>query len=209
MEAKFYYVHDPMCSWCWGYNPTWKRLKDQLPTSVKLEYLVGGLAPDSDVDMPMEMQQGLQRTWQQISAQLGTHFNFDFWTKNKPRRSTYPACRAVIAADIMNGAGGAMVDEIQKAYYLNAMNPSNHDVLQKLAINIGLDGSVFLETLKNHNTEAKFSEQLDFVRQLPVNGFPSLVLSINGHNMPVVLDYIDEQKSLADLLDKLKSYGLN
>ena len=28
----------------------------------------------------------------------GVRFNFDFWTHCTPKRSTYPACRAVIAA---------------------------------------------------------------------------------------------------------------
>ncbi|MCP4060185.1 MAG: DsbA family protein, partial [Pseudoalteromonas sp.] len=22
-QTKLIYVHDPMCSWCWGYKPTW------------------------------------------------------------------------------------------------------------------------------------------------------------------------------------------
>ncbi|MBE8572891.1 DsbA family protein, partial [Vibrio sp. OPT46] len=31
MDIKLYYVHDPMCSWCWGYKPTLDKLKQQLP----------------------------------------------------------------------------------------------------------------------------------------------------------------------------------
>ncbi|MDF4306582.1 DsbA family protein, partial [Vibrio parahaemolyticus] len=27
MDIKLYYVHDPMCSWCWGYKPTIEKLK--------------------------------------------------------------------------------------------------------------------------------------------------------------------------------------
>jgi protein-disulfide isomerase-like protein with CxxC motif len=56
----------------------------------------------------------------------GTEFNFDFWTKCQPRRDTYKACRAVIAASQQN-AEEAMIEAIQKAYYLRAMNPSEHD----------------------------------------------------------------------------------
>ncbi|MFT6977114.1 MAG: putative protein-disulfide isomerase, partial [Shewanella psychromarinicola] len=25
-NTTLYYVHDPMCSWCWGYRPTWDTL---------------------------------------------------------------------------------------------------------------------------------------------------------------------------------------
>ena len=26
-KATLYYVYDPMCSWCWGYKPTWDKVK--------------------------------------------------------------------------------------------------------------------------------------------------------------------------------------
>ena len=65
---------------------------------LSIEYKVGGLAPDSDEPMPLDMQQFLQQTWHRIEQQLGTKFNHDFWHTAQPRRSTYPACRAVLVA---------------------------------------------------------------------------------------------------------------
>ena len=53
MQAILYYLHDPMCSWCWGYRPTWLKLKAALPHYVQVEYLLGGLAPDNDEPMPV------------------------------------------------------------------------------------------------------------------------------------------------------------
>jgi putative protein-disulfide isomerase len=101
-NTTLYYVHDPMCSWCWGYRPTWDtlqaQLQQQLGQQLTIKYLAGGLAPDSDLPMPRPMQQILQQTWQKITQQLGTKFNHDFWHLCQPRRSTYPACRASIIA---------------------------------------------------------------------------------------------------------------
>ena len=100
-SARLIYVYDPMCSWCWGYKPTWlalqQQLNEQIP-SLKIDYRLGGLAPDSDVAMPQDMQQFLSQTWHKISAQLGTEFNHGFWQECQPRRSTYPACRACLIA---------------------------------------------------------------------------------------------------------------
>jgi len=98
MDTLFY-VHDPMCSWCWGFAPTFETVLSELPNSVKVNHLLGGLAPDSNDPMPESMQLSLQQTWQRIAEVIpGTEFNFDFWTQNAPRRSTWPSCRAVIAA---------------------------------------------------------------------------------------------------------------
>jgi len=100
-SAQLFYVHDPMCSWCWGYRPTWQvlqqALKQRFPT-LTINYLVGGLATDSNDPMPRDMQQLLKQTWQKIADQLDTTFNFDFWDLCQPRRSTYPACRASLVA---------------------------------------------------------------------------------------------------------------
>ncbi|MFT5132007.1 MAG: putative protein-disulfide isomerase, partial [Gammaproteobacteria bacterium] len=99
MSAILYYFHDPMCSWCYAFHPTLLRLKTKLPDNIELRYVLGGLSPDEDELMPESMQLSIKDHWQRIQQVVpGTKFNFDFWNVCKPRRSTYPACRAVIAA---------------------------------------------------------------------------------------------------------------
>ena len=96
---KLYYVHDPMCSWCWAFRPVLLELKAKLPDTIEFIRLLGGLAADSDDPMPEETRHYVMDNWKRIQQQLpDTEFNYDFWTTCTPRRSTYPACRAVIAA---------------------------------------------------------------------------------------------------------------
>ena len=125
---KLIYVHDPMCSWCWGYKPTWQKLESALANILPIEYRIGGLAADSDQPMSADMQLQLQAIWQKISSQLGTEFNFDFWRDCQPRRSTYPSCRAALIARSFNKEP-QMIAAIQQAYYLQAQNPSDEAVL--------------------------------------------------------------------------------
>ena len=130
-KLTLFYIHDPMCSWCWGYRPTWQLLKSKLPETIGVNYVLGGLAPDTDQPMPQELQHTIQGHWQRITAELGTEFNFEFWKKCKPRRSTYPACRAVIAAKNQDSEM-QMIEAIQRAYYLRAMNPSDVSTLTNI-----------------------------------------------------------------------------
>ena len=60
MNTRLYYLHDPMCSWCWGYRFVWDKLQQNLPTSIVVEYVAGGLAPDSDEPMPISQQRMIQ-----------------------------------------------------------------------------------------------------------------------------------------------------
>ena len=185
---KLIYVHDPMCSWCWGYKPTWQKLEAALVNILPIEYRVGGLAADSDQPMGTDMQLQLQGIWQKISSQLGTEFNFNFWRECQPRRSTYPSCRAALIARGFNKEP-QMIAAIQQAYYLQAQNPSDEDVLIKLSEKIGLDASLFAQHLHSNELKRRFDDELNYVRSLPIQGFPSLVLIKNNRAYPIAINY--------------------
>ena len=96
---RLFYIHDPMCSWCYAFSASLQGLQQDLPASIKFVYLLGGLAPDTSTPMPIDMQQAIQQSWRRIETTVpGVDFNFDFWRLNTPVRSTYPACRALLAA---------------------------------------------------------------------------------------------------------------
>ncbi|WNC67490.1 DsbA family protein [Thalassotalea nanhaiensis] len=193
-KPTLYYVYDPMCSWCWGYRPTWQTLQEQLQPLVNIQYKVGGLAPDSDVPMPTDMQNFLQQTWHKIATHLGTEFNHDFWTSCQPRRSTYPACRAMLIARQHN-LEQEMYLAVQQAYYLNAKNPSNIDTLVSLATELGLDAAMFEQQMLSNEVQLQLIDEIGFVSDMPIRGFPSLVLSINGELKAIPIDYQHWQTS--------------
>lgn len=192
-EITLYYLHDPMCSWCWGFRPTWQKLIRQLPSTVKPVYVLGGLAPDTDNPMPEQMQLNIQDTWKQIQHDIpGTRFNFDFWSQCTPRRSTYPACRAILAARKQNpSADLKMLLAIQQCYYLEARNPSDADVLIDLASNIKLDVNQFKQDLVSDEINQQLLKELELCQRLEVNSFPGLVLQVFNKNHHIHIDYVN------------------
>lgn len=203
-----YYIYDPMCSWCWGYSPTWLLLQKKLEPFVQINTLVGGLAEDSNVPMPEEMQHFLQQTWKKISAELGTQFNFDFWSQCQPKRSTYPSCRAVLIAR-QHHKEQAMCLAVQEAYYLHAQNPSEVNTLTKIAVSIGLDGDSFAREINSDRVNQQLVSEIAKVRTMPVQGFPSLVLSVGGEQFPVRVDYKNWQTNYDVILSILKKVDPN
>ena len=170
-----YYFHDPMCSWCWGFRPVWLSLQQNLPGTVRVKYVLGGLAADSSQPMPEKLRVMIKSTWLHIQEELGTEFNFDFWAKNTPQRSTYPACRAVIAAH-QQGKEVEMITAIQKAYYLRALNPSDACILQQLAKEVALNEFDFNRELLSEKTEQTLKKQIAQAKRWRVPGYPSMVL---------------------------------
>ena len=217
MKATLFYLHDPMCSWCWGFRPVWDQVQEALENEfpeLDVVYVVGGLAPDCDEPMPITMRTAIENYWKRIAAELGTTFNYAFWTENTPRRSTYLACRAVLAAKRQH-LEHEMVDAIQQGYYLRAMNPSDEGVLIQLAGEVLAQGhgslDQFCADLRSETIEKELQHDIrqsrKFQGQGLAGGFPSLVLSLidkEKQSFRIEIDYKDANAVLMQVKEYLQ-----
>ena len=205
MNATLYYVHDPMCSWCWAFKKIYEDIIIGLPDKVNVKRLLGGLAPDTEEYMSEEMQDYIKNHWQTIQDKVpGIKFNFDFWDKCKPRRATHSACRAVIAARNQ----GSEYDEkmtlaIQQGYYLHARNPSDHETLISFASEMNLDRELFTCDLISSETEKVLNQEIHFSQQLGVTGLPYLLLKINGSRIWIPTNYTNSEEMLTAIRGNL------
>jgi putative protein-disulfide isomerase len=191
MKKTLYYIYDPMCSWCYAFKSVLKQLRTDLPIDIDFHTVLGGLAPDSQETMPQEIQKHVQHAWRTIEKKCpDIRFNFDFWHKTTPRRSTYPACRAVLAAK-QQGVNfeQKMVEAIQTAYYQDAQNPSLDQTLFACAEKIGLQSSQFQQDYSSTLIEVQLQAELQLTRRLNVSSFPSLRLEVSTSVWPIPIDY--------------------
>ena len=190
-STTLFYIHDPMCSWCWGFSHTWNKVKNSLPSEINVQYVLGGLAPDSSEVMPNKMREYIQMNWHKIEQKIpGVSFNYTFWDSCTPKRSTYPACRAVIAVKNQNTElEQTMVKLIQQAYYLDAKNPSEDDVLISLAKTLDLDIKQFTQDLNSEPTQQLLSNDIALMQSMGVSSFPSLVLQTTNRIKSITIDY--------------------
>ncbi len=191
-----------MCSWCWAFKPTWQKILTKLPENLTIEYLLGGLAPDDNKPMSPVTLKLVIDNWRRVQdIAPATEFNYEFWRLNIPKRSTYIACRAVISARMQNPKfERAMIDEIQYAYYLKAQNPSEEIVLFDLAGKIGLNVETFKKDLNSPKVNNYLDKEIEFSRMMPINGFPSLVLSKNDTLTQIRINYINANFTINQII---------
>lgn len=194
MQAEnntLYYIYDPMCSWCYAFEQSLGILQQQLTPDLDFKAILGGLAADTQTPMPLATQGMIQQAWQQIENTVpNVQFNFDFWTKNTPLRSTYPACRAILAAENQAAElAEPMRQLIQRAYYQDAKNPSLNDTLIACAAQLALNIDQFKKDLLSLAIDIKLSEQRHFSRLLGVSSYPSLRLVLKSEIYTIPIDY--------------------
>jgi len=201
MTTTIFYIHDPMCSWCWAFRPALDALNANLPNHLHLEYILGGLAKDTNDPMPEDLRHQIKNHWHTIQTRIPeTKFNFEFWDKCHPRRSTYPACRAVLVAKTQNiRFEEPMILAIQHAYYLQARNPSDTETLIELADDIGLDIERFSTELNSEKTQDLLKHEINFSRKIGGNAFPMLLLASNDIYHQIQIDYHHPNNMLEEI----------
>jgi len=203
-----YYIYDPMCSWCYAFEQSLSALQKQLPTELNFKSVLGGLAADTKTPMPIETQAMIQQAWQQIENTVpNVRFNFDFWVKNTPLRSTYPACRAILAVEKQAPElAESMRQRIQHTYYQEAKNPSLNETLITCAAQLALNIDQFSKDLLSLDINIKLAEQRHFSQSLGVNSYPSLRLVLNAETYTLPIDYVEIDSTLEQINKLLNSH---
>jgi len=190
-SATLYYIADPMCSWCWGFREAFEGVEARLHGDLCVQWVMGGLAPDSTEPMDEGTRGYVQSAWHAVEAKSGAPFNHDFWKLCKPRRSTWPACRAVLAAEALQpGAGRRMFAGIQRAYYTEARNPSDVETLAEIATEIGLTDADFAARIDASEAHQALERDLELRGALGISGYPSVVLERDGQRSVLTRGYV-------------------
>ena len=77
-----------------------------------------------------------------------------------------------------------MTRAIQQAYYRNAQNPSDKDVLIHLAENLGLDKQQFISDIESKEVDDELMAEIEQAREMFVESYPNLVLEVDGELLP-------------------------
>lgn len=205
MNTSLYYIHDPLCSWCYAFKTSLAALKQALPPGIRFTRLLGGLAADTTEPMPPALRQSIQQAWRRIEQTVpGVTFNFAFWSDNTPIRSTYPACRSLLAAR-KQGAEfeDRLLARIQEAYYQQAQNPALDATLLECASRAGLNDRQFELDYRSHDVDRQLRQEIKTARSLGVRSYPSLILEQNGDVSAIAVDYLNYRTMLDDIERRL------
>jgi putative protein-disulfide isomerase len=201
MKARLLYVMDPMCSWCWGFAPVVEALAEQArPYGVPLHLVVGGLRRERAA-MDASARVRTLSYWQSVEEATGQLFTIDNALPDGFVYDTEPACRALVAARALDKeAVWPLAKLIQHAFYIENRDVTQPAVLIELAENIGLPRIEFAPMFDAPYTRAATQADFDWVLNLGIAGFPTL-LAERGGQLALVTNGYQPLSSLSELLN--------
>lgn len=178
---------DPVCTWCWGSEPTLKKLEAVYKDNIKISFVMGGLVRDirefSDPANgiggdPIETNKNIARHWEEASRHHGMPVNakdFNLFSDEYP--STYPQNIAYCAARMEDEElANRYLRLLREETIVNGRLTNRKEVLIELANDIGLDIVQFIARLDDGSAEAAFNYDLNFTRAYRVAGFPTFLI---------------------------------
>ena len=176
---------DPHNIWCWGFEPTIRRLEVRYPDTVRIETRQGGLFEDFS---PVREQ------WARMSGGRWTDSVLAFFEAVATQHrmpmdsarmirtvddfnSTWPACTAAKAASLQGPlADRRYLRALREAWCLDARPIHRVEVQTEVAREVGLDVEAFTKALEDGSAGQAFQRDREECERLEVRGFPTFTI---------------------------------
>jgi putative protein-disulfide isomerase len=194
------YFADPMCSWCYGFSPVVRAMRQRFGEVLPMRLIMGGLRPGTADPMPEAARRNLVRHWDEIGAMAGVPFSHALAEREGFVYDTDPAAQAVVLARRTSTDDGLdMLERLHTAFYAEGRDVTDRDVLADVAADQGFDRGSFLAGLWQPSLKEETWGDYALSQRTGVTGFPTLIVGPNedGSYDPVTRGYNDADVTLA------------
>lgn len=199
------YIADPMCSWCYGFGPELNKLLER-QGDAQLSLVMGGLRAGNTKIMDAKLKATLHEHWRHVHEASGLPFAADAMAQPGFIYDTEPACRAVVA--VRERAADRALDyfhAVQKAFYAEARDVTQGEVLAEVALAVGLPSDEFLAAWHAAPIHAATQQDFATTQRWGITGFPTLVLEHGGKLHAVTVGYTKADDLFARMAEILAS----
>jgi putative protein-disulfide isomerase len=197
MTLQLLYFANPMCSWCWGFQPVIHSVAERgHPITLALGSLGADRArPMRDIDKAK-----VREHWQHVVELTGQSFDFGFFERAGFVYDTEPPCRAIA---IVRGRYPALalpfLGRLQERFYALGQDITNPTVLREAACEFGIDQEPFDAALRSPATAAEITAEWRQTAELGVTGYPTLLALPPGRPNVVTIGWRPAGEVLAAL----------
>lgn len=175
-----HYIFDPLCGWCYAAAPLIDAVRTHTGVSIVLHgggMLTGAHRRHITAQWREHVMPHDRRIAQLTKQAFGEAYFEGLLRDTSVVLDSAPPTTAILAAEAIAGQGLDMLHRVQRAHYAEGLRIADHDVLQQLAMEIGLDANTFdahFSRLVGEATETHIRESRAWLDRTGGQGFPTL-----------------------------------
>jgi putative protein-disulfide isomerase len=197
LPLQLLYFANPMCSWCWGFQPVVHALAERgYPLTLALGTLGADRArPMRDVDKAQ-----VREHWQHVAERTGQPFDFGFFDRAGFVYDTEPPSRAIaVVRRYYPSLAVPFLGRLQERFYALAQDITDPTVLREAAGEFGIDAEQFDAAFGDPATAAEVAAEWQQTARLGVTGYPTLLALPPGKPSVVTIGWRPSEEVLASL----------
>jgi putative protein-disulfide isomerase len=164
--------------------------------------MMGGLRPGNTERFDESRRAYILQHWHAVHKRTSQPFKFEFQMGPTFTYDTGPASLAtVVTRHLAPGKEWAFLKSVQEAFYVQNADVTKAEVLEGLAVTLGMDAAQFRQTFQDPQTKSVVWEEFDQARQLGVHGFPTL-LGQQGQSVSTLMHGYQDFESLTPLIEQ-------
>ena len=207
-QKELIYFGDPMCSWCYGFAPELKALRDHYTEEVDFKMVMGGLRPYEQEAMDQKMKGFLREHWDHVFEASGQPFSYDLLEPDTSFvYNTEPACRAVVTMlHLKPEVALEFYDAIQKVFYAENKDTNELQTFVDLLPEFGVDAAAFKAFYEGEQGQNATKHNFQTAAQFGIRGFPSVVLRIDEQYYMVSNGYAKKEALIGNVERALEKH---
>ena len=189
-------VTDPVCPWCWGEEPYFRKLETHFPNLIIWRNVMGGLVEDLNKNKPADMD--ATAYYNKENKDFINHCRETAEKHHMPikvegfklfsetENSSFPLCIAFKAAQMANmEKADLFLYNLRAAAMAEARQAITESELIAIADESGIDIAAFLDPLNDGSAEKAFWKDVEEAISMKVEVFPTFVFEYEGKKMPL------------------------
>lgn len=207
-KVDLYYATDPLCSFCWVFEPALRKFRYQYGKYIAHDRTVMGGMIESWENFGGDDANGITdavevaKHWREIGAYTRMVIDGRVWL-DEPIRSSFPSSQAyeIVRRDYPEKAA-TFLRKLRETIMLWNQDISKQEVLEDILDEMELDGKQILADADSFEGRMLLNSDLSLASALTVTGFPTIIL-VNEHNQGIKIVGAQSYEALLEALKQI------
>lgn len=192
------YVFDPMCGWCYGFDPVMEDVAAQYAERFHFQVVSGGMITGNRQGIiSPEFSQYILSTVPRLEQMTGVKFGEVYLSRLRDgscyASSERPSRALAIFREKQPDKAIEFANAMQRALFLDGMSLEDDATYQSLCAHFEVDADAFLLQLDSQGARAAAERDFARAQSLGVSGYPAVVGLKDGKSVMLANGYTDRK----------------